>query len=210
MIKLSVDEIVKATKGKLVSGPENIEFPGISIDSRKITKGELFWAIKGDRFDGNEFISQALKSGATGIVTDNDSSEEECVSNVSLIKVDSSLEALQKVASFNRRKHPLPLVAITGSNGKTTTKEILASILESRYKVLKNEGNLNNLIGVPLTLLKLHSDHEIAVIEMGMNRLGEIRALAAMAKPNMGIITNIGEAHLEGLGSIEAIKKGKR
>lgn len=209
MIMLSIDEIVKATGGKLISGSGNVEFSAISIDSRKIKERELFWAIKGDRFDGNDFISGALNNGAAGIVTDSKSDLGENITDIPIIKVASPLEALQKLASFSRQKYPIPLVGITGSNGKTTTKEILATILEGRHKVLKNEGNFNNLIGVPLTLLKLHSGHEVAVIEMGMNKSGEIRVLATMAQPNIGIITNVGEAHLEGLGSIEAIKEAK-
>ena len=209
MSGLSVDEIVRATDGELLVGARDVEFPAISIDSRKIQPGELFWAIKGDHFNGNDFIPEVLKKGAAGLVTDKGLSVCKGSENIPLIKVTSSLNALQRLATYNRRKHPVPLVAITGSNGKTTTKEIMASILESKYEVLKNEGNLNNLIGVPLTLLRLHTDHEVAVIEMGMNKAGEIRELAAMARPNLGIITNIGEAHLEGLGTIENIKRAK-
>jgi UDP-N-acetylmuramoyl-tripeptide--D-alanyl-D-alanine ligase len=209
MSGLSVDEIVSATNGELLGGARDIEFPAISIDSRKIQPGELFWAIRGEHFNGNDFIPEVLKKGAAGLVTDNELTVSIGSESVPLIKVGSSLDALQKLASYNRDKHPVPLVAITGSNGKTTTKEMVASILACKYEVLKNEGNLNNLIGVPLTLLRLHTDHEAAVIEMGMNKAGEIRALAHMARPNLGIITNIGEAHLEGLGSIENIKRAK-
>ena len=205
----TVRDILSATGGELVNGQDNARFAGISIDSRNVEPGELFWAIKGERFDGNKFVDEVFKKGAGGFVTDNGRACPENAGDFAMIKVSSSLHALQSLAAFNRERHPVPLVGITGSNGKTTTKEILASILEGRYEVLKNKGNLNNLIGVPLTLLQLHSDHEVAVIEMGMNRRGEIRKLATMSKPDIGIITNIGEAHLEGLGNIENVKEAK-
>lgn len=209
MSGFTAEEIAQATGGELSGGGGDARFLAVSIDSRSIQRGELFWALKGERFDGNDFIRQAVKKGAAGLVTDICLSGDMRPEDIPIIKVDSSLNALQRLASYNRRKHPVPLVAITGSNGKTSTKEILSSILELRYEVLKNEGNLNNLIGVPLTLLKLHSDHEAAVIEMGMNRVGEIRTLATMAGPDMGVITNIGEAHLEGLGTLGNIKRAK-
>jgi len=206
MATFKAQDILRETGGILICGNPETSFSGISIDSRKIEPGGLFWAIKGERFDGNDFIEEARSKGAAGIVAESCKDvREECT----LIEVASSLEALQSLAAFNRRRHGIPLVAITGSNGKTSTKEILSAILQKRYEVLKNEGNLNNLIGVPLTLLNISSDHEVAVVEMGMNRKGEIRALAAMASPDIGLITNIGEAHLEGLGSIEDIKMAK-
>lgn len=205
----SVKDIVEATGGNLVRGSRGASFSGISIDSRRIAPGELFWAIRGERFNGGDFISDALSRGAAGVVTDNGVSPGMIADDLAMIKVASSLEALQALAAFNRRRHPVPLVAITGSNGKTTTKEILVSILKNRYEVLKNEGNLNNHIGVPLTLLKLHTGHEVAVIELGMNRRGEIRELARMARPDFGVITNIGEAHLETLGSVENVRRAK-
>ena len=199
-------DILTQAGGILVGGSVDTTFSGVSIDSRKIRQGDLFWAIKGERFDGNDFIDEAKSKGAAGIVTESDGHvNEQCT----IIKVESSLRSLQLLAAFNRRRHNIPLVAITGSNGKTSTKEILSSVLKKRFKVLKNEGNLNNLIGVPLTLLKIDSGHEAAVVEMGMNRKGEISVLAEMAGPDIGLITNIGEAHLEGLGSMENIKKAK-
>lgn len=202
-------EILESTGGELVHGPRNIQFSGISIDSRKIGKGELFWAIRGERHNGNDYLHDALAKGAAGVVSDNGTLVSKLSGDVAGIRVGASLTALQRLASYNRLKNSVPLVAVTGSNGKTTTKEITAAILKKRYEVLKNEGNLNNLIGVPLTLLKLHSDHEVAVIEMGMNRQGEIRELTTMARPDIGVITNIGEAHLEGLGHVENIKRAK-
>ncbi|MBE9536073.1 MAG: UDP-N-acetylmuramoyl-tripeptide--D-alanyl-D-alanine ligase, partial [Proteobacteria bacterium] len=182
---------------------------GLSIDSRSVAADELFWGIKGDRFDGNDFRDDAFSKGVTGFVSDNGYVPDGKRDELTLIKVPSSLKALQALAAYNRKKHPVPLVAVTGSNGKTTTKEIIASILKQRFEVLKNEGNLNNQIGVPLTLLKLHGEHEVAVVELGMNRAGEIRDLTGIARPDIGVITCIGEAHLEGLGSLENIKRAK-
>lgn len=205
----SVEEILNATGGNLMAGKKETCFSGISIDSRSIEEGELFWGIKGDRFDGNDFRDDAFGKGVKGFITDNGYVPDGKNDDVTLIKVPSSLDALQELAAYNRKKHRVPLVAVTGSNGKTTTKEIIASILKQRYEVLKNEGNLNNQIGVPLTLLKLHGEHEVAVVELGMNRSGEIRELTKIACPDIGVITCIGEAHLEGLGTLENIKKAK-
>ena len=204
-----VKDILRATDAVLEGGPEENVFKGVSIDSRKIGPGELFWAIKGERFDGSSFIMEAAERGASGVVSEKGIANIPLSGDIAKIKVGSSLEALHRLAAYNRKRHAVPLVAITGSNGKTTTKEILASILKKRFEVLKNEGNLNNLIGVPLTLLKLHSDHEVAVVEMGMNSRGEISQLTKMAMPDIGVITNIGEAHLEGLGSLENVKRAK-
>ncbi len=201
--------VLHATGGELLAGQKGVVFSGVSIDSRKTGEGELFLAIKGERFNGNDFTFDALSQGAGGVMTDNGLAAEKISDQIPIIKVDSSLRALQALAAFNRQRFPVPLVAVTGSNGKTTTKEMLASILSKKYDVLKNEGNLNNHIGVPLTLLKLHSMHDVAVVEMGMNKEGEIRELAAMASPDIGVITNIGEAHLEGLGTIENISRAK-
>ncbi|MDH3974727.1 MAG: UDP-N-acetylmuramoyl-tripeptide--D-alanyl-D-alanine ligase [Deltaproteobacteria bacterium] len=205
----TASEIVESTGGELVHGQRDSLFSGVSIDSRNIGEGELFWAIKGEHHNGNDYVYDALEKGAAGVVSDKAIFAPGLPGGVVGIKVAASLAALQRLASHNRQKNPVPLVAITGSNGKTTTKEITASILKKRFEVLKNEGNLNNLIGVPLTLLKLHSDHEVAVVEMGMNRRGEIHELTTMARPDIGVITNIGEAHLEGLGHVENIKRAK-
>lgn len=202
-------EIVEATGGHIVAGSRDYAFRGISIDSRNIASGELFWTIKGERFDGNDFIKEAIGKGAAGIVTEKADIAYETGERLACIWVNSSLKALQALAAFNRRRFRAPVIAVTGSNGKTTTKEILASVLMRRYRVLKNYGNMNNLIGVPLTLLAMHSGHEAAVIEIGMNKRGEIRKLARICAPDIGVITNIGEAHLEGLGSLENIKRAK-
>ena len=208
-LSFSLQDILDATGAVVVGDIHENVFKGVSIDSRKIGKGEIFWAIKGENFDGGDFLNQAIEGGATAVVAENGVVLASLTSDITKIRVDSSLNALQQLAAYNRKRHNVPLVAITGSNGETTTKEILASILEKKFDVLKNEGNLNNLIGVPLTLLKLHSDHEVAVVEMGMNSSGEIAQLTKMAMPDIGLITNIGEAHLEGLGSLENVKRAK-
>jgi UDP-N-acetylmuramoyl-tripeptide--D-alanyl-D-alanine ligase len=203
----TVDEIVSATQGKLMGGDRKTIFSGTCIDSRKIKPGELFIAIRGDRFDGHDFISQAFEAGATGAVLSADHNLNS--NNKVVIQVVDTLRALQEIARFHRSRFNIPLIAITGSNGKTTTKEMAASILVRRFRLLKNEGNLNNHIGVPLTILTLESVHEVAVIEMGINRPGELRRLCEIARPQAGLITNIGPTHLEFLGDVEGVARAK-
>jgi len=177
----------------------------VSTDSRKIEPGSLFFALRGDKFDGNQYAKTALEQGAAfAIVDDPDLSNiEQC------IVVDDVLQTLQELARYHRRQLHIPIIAITGSNGKTTTKELLAAVLGSQYPLHYTEGNLNNHIGVPLTLLKLDPRIEVAVIEMGANHQGEIDQLCRIAEPTHGLITNIGKAHLEGFGGVEGVKKGK-
>jgi UDP-N-acetylmuramoyl-tripeptide--D-alanyl-D-alanine ligase len=177
---LSLQEILKAARGKQVS-----------IDSRTIKPGELFIPLKGPNFDGRKFISEAIKKGA------------------SVLDVKDGLEALQTLATHHRNKFNIPVIGVTGSVGKTTTKDMIASILSCEMTVLKNEENYNNEIGVPLTLLKLTKKHKAAVIEMGMQKLGEIAELAGIARPNIAVITNIGEAHLEHLKTKKNVAKAK-
>lgn len=191
---------------------KSIEIKGVSIDSRSIRVGELFLAIRGDRFDGHDFVLDAFKRGAWGAVVERSVLEQRYSSLGNLkniFPVEDTLHALQEMSFMHRRKFTLPIVGITGSNGKTTTKEMLASILMQRGPVLKNEGNLNNHIGVPLTLLKLDANHKTAAIEMGMSGLGEIDLLARLVGPDAGVITNIGPAHLEFLGSMDRIAQAK-
>ncbi|MBW2039312.1 MAG: UDP-N-acetylmuramoyl-tripeptide--D-alanyl-D-alanine ligase [Deltaproteobacteria bacterium] len=205
---LSVKAILEASKGVLVQGGLHTSFAGVCTDSRSIKPGELFFALKGEKFDGHQFISEAVKRGGRGVVVERQIQgilEE----TIPVIKVPDTLQALGDLADFWRRRHPIPLVAITGSNGKTTTKEMLAWILGKSYKVLKNPGNFNNLIGLPLSLLKMNSQDQVAVLEMGMNRKGEIRRLAQIAKPDLGILTNISPVHLEGLGSLRGVMEAK-
>jgi UDP-N-acetylmuramoyl-tripeptide--D-alanyl-D-alanine ligase len=183
---------------------------GASSDSRKIGKGELFIPLRGSNFDGHRFIDEALKKGAAGALLE----QEKEIAGSSfpdrfLIRVPDTLQALGDLAHFWRKRQTTRVVAITGSNGKTTTKEMTARILASRFRLLKNEGNLNNLIGMPLSLLKLSGEHEAAVLEMGMNAFGEIRRLKAIADPQVSLITNIGRAHLEFLGDLEGVARAK-
>ena len=173
----------------------------ICTDTRNIIEGSLFFALKGDNFNGNEFAAEALKQGAKYVVID----EEEYNTDKRCIKVKKVLKALQYLAQYHRRQFDIPVIGITGSNGKTTTKELIAAVLNKKYNALVTEGNLNNHLGVPFTLLKMRAHHEIAVIEMGANKVGDIAELAEFAEPNYGIITNIGKAHLEGFGSYENV-----
>jgi UDP-N-acetylmuramoyl-tripeptide--D-alanyl-D-alanine ligase len=204
----SVDEIVSATQGKLVGGKKGHEFSGVCIDSRMVKPGQLFIAIKGDRFDGHDFIPQALEAGASGAILSMRSRHLRFQNKV-LIQVEDTLTALQEIARVHRSRFNIPVIAITGSNGKTTTKEMAASILAHQFRLLKNEGNLNNHIGAPLTLLRLEPAHQVAVIEMGINRPGELRRLCQIAQPQVGLITNIGPAHLEFLGNVEGVALAK-
>jgi UDP-N-acetylmuramoyl-tripeptide--D-alanyl-D-alanine ligase len=189
-----------------------MEIRGVSIDSRTVKTGELFIAIKGDRFDGHDFVPDAFRKGAWGALVERSALERRYAAMNGLgnvIPVEDTLVSLQEMAMMHRKRYPIPVVGITGSNGKTTTKEMLASILLRNGPVLKNEGNLNNHIGVPLTLLKLDARHRAAIIEMGMSGLGEIGTLTRIAMPSVGVITNIGPAHLEFLGSIDTVARAK-
>jgi UDP-N-acetylmuramoyl-tripeptide--D-alanyl-D-alanine ligase len=205
---LGLDFVLNSTKGKLVSGRGHGSFSGVSTDSRNISDGEIFFALKGDNHDGHEYIDEALKKGASGAVIE-DSSRAHNGGKL-LIQVPSTLKALGDLASGWRKSFPeLKLAAITGSNGKTTTKEMAWSIVSRKYKTLRNTGNFNNLIGLPLTLFRLDASYKAAVVELGMNEFGEIRRLAEIALPDTGAITNIGRAHLERLGGIEGVAKAK-
>ena len=179
--------------------------PKVITDSRKIETGCLFFALKGDQFNGNKYAEEAILKGASYAIID----EEKYKKGGETIVVDDVLSTLQKLATFHRRRMIIPIIAITGSNGKTTTKELISVVLNSQYSCHYTKGNLNNHIGVPLTLLELRPEHEVAIIEMGANHVGEIDFLCKIAEPTHGIITNIGKAHLEGFGGIEGVKKGK-
>ena len=178
---------------------------GIATDSRNVKKGDIFFALKGDNFDGNQFASQSLKNGAVLAVVDNQGLPD----NPAFFKVADVLETLQQLANLHRKQFSIPIIAITGSNGKTTTKELIAAVLNAHYPTHFTKGNLNNHIGVPLTLLAMPLNTEIAVIEMGANHQGEINDLCQIAEPTHGLITNIGKAHLEGFGGVEGVKMGK-
>lgn len=179
---------------------------GVSTDSRRIERGVMFFALRGDKFDGNRFAQAALDKGASYAVVSRDSGFAD---DGKYIVVDDTLEALQALARMHRSRFRIPVIGLTGTNGKTTTKELLCSVLSSRYSVTATSGNLNNHIGVPLTLLRITDQTEMAVVEMGANHPGEIAALASIALPDYGLVTNVGKAHIEGFGSFEGVKKTK-
>ena len=183
-----------------------LRHPHVSTDTRHLVKDSLFFALKGASFDGNQFALQALEAGCAYAVVDDyqiAQKDERC------IYVDDALVALQVLAAYHRRQLGTPILQITGTNGKTTTKELVAAVLSERLRVLYTEGNLNNHIGVPLTLLRLTDEHEFAVIETGANHVGEIAMLSDIVQPNCGIITNVGKAHIEGFGSFEGVIQAK-
>jgi UDP-N-acetylmuramoyl-tripeptide--D-alanyl-D-alanine ligase len=182
-----------------------LQHPYIQTDSRKLKEGEIFFALKGEHFNGNLFAKEALQKGAVAVVVD----EDVPVKHPAIIRVDHVLYTLQELARHHRLQFHVPFIAITGSNGKTTTKELIHAVLSSHYITYTTEGNLNNHIGIPLTLLKIKSDAQMAVIEMGANHQKEIESYCKYVLPTHGLITNIGKAHLEGFGGIEGVKKGK-
>ena len=182
-----------------------IHNPQVTTDSRNCPKGSIFFALKGDKFDGNQYAGKALASGCVYAVIDN----PDYYIGERTILVDNVLKTLQQLAHHHRKVLGLPIIGITGTNGKTTTKELLAAVLSTKFNLLYTEGNFNNHIGVPLTLLRLTHDHEMAVIEMGASHPGDIKELADIVHPNYGIITNVGRAHLEGFGSFEGVIRTK-
>ena len=177
----------------------------VTTDSRNCPVGSLFIALKGDNFNGNHFAKQALDLGSSFAVVD----EADAVTDERILLVDDCLKTLQGLAAHHRKQCNIPVIGITGTNGKTTTKELMASVLSKKYNLLYTQGNLNNHIGVPLTLLRLKPEHEIAVIEMGANHPGEIKELVEITDPDFGLITNVGKAHLEGFGSFEGVIRTK-
>jgi len=181
-----------------------IKSSGICTDTRKLQKNQLFIALKGHNFDGNQYAIQALENGASYAIID-----DATINHDKAILVSDTLKALQELATFHRQHLNIPIIALTGSNGKTTTKELIHSVLKTQYNCIATQGNFNNHIGVPLTLLSMSHDTEIGVVEMGANHLKEIADLSEIARPNYGYITNIGKAHLEGFGSEENILIGK-
>ena len=183
-----------------------IQSNGICTDTRKLKKGDIYFALKGPSFNGNDFALKALNAGAVYAVIDESLESKD----QRLIHVDDALQALQQLARIHRRKLNIPILAITGSNGKTTNKELIAAVLSKKYKTHYTSGNLNNHIGVPLTLLSLNDEHEVAVVEMGANHIGEIAELCSIAEPDHALITSIGVAHLEGFGSMKGIRNGKK
>ncbi len=206
MIRFGIDDLLAATGGETAGTDEGTVVTGISTDSRRISAGDLFIPLIGENFDGHDFIQSAFDKGAAASLTQNESLH---FPGKAIILVKDTLKALQSLAQWYRNRFDIPFVGITGSVGKTSTKEMVACAIAERYNVLKNEGNFNNEIGLPLTMFKLDSNHEAAVIEMGMSAVGEIRALAAIVRPKVGIITNVGLSHIEKLGSRQNILKAK-
>ena len=182
-----------------------LQHPSVQTDTRKLLPGDLFFALKGPNFNGNKFAQEALNAGAAFVVID----EAAGFKDIRLISTGDALQTLQQLAKYHRQQFTIPFIAITGSNGKTTTKELIHEVLSSTYKTYTTKGNLNNHIGIPLTILSVQKDAELAVIEMGANHQKEIESYCAYTLPTHGIITNCGKAHLEGFGGMEGVKKGK-
>ncbi|MBI3809815.1 MAG: UDP-N-acetylmuramoyl-tripeptide--D-alanyl-D-alanine ligase [Nitrospirae bacterium] len=201
-----VQEMVEITGGRLVSGFSRKRARRVWTDSRTVRRGDLFVALAGRRFDGHRFVAEALRKGAVGALVRHGF---KLPGTALLIEVDEPLRAFQDLARAHRRRFDIPVVAVSGSNGKTTTKDMIAAILAERFTTLKTEGNLNNHIGVPQTLLRLASRHEAAVIEMGISGLGEMARLCEIAEPTHGVLTNIGPTHLETLGDVRTVARAK-
>jgi UDP-N-acetylmuramoyl-tripeptide--D-alanyl-D-alanine ligase len=209
-VHMTAGKILSPIKGELLRGSRDRLFSGISTDSRTVGKGQLFWALRGETFDGHGFVKEAIKKGAAGVVVNKDwTAHLPANTRASIIGVSDTLKALGDLARWWRRRFKARVAAITGSGGKTTTKEMTSAILSLEGLTLKNEGNFNNLIGLPLSLFLLEKSHRYAVLEMGMNRPGEIGRLTEIADPDIGLITNVGRAHLEGVGSIEGVARAK-
>ncbi len=205
MANLTADTIIGATGGRLLCGDLRA-FNGVSIDSRTIRENDIFFALRGEKFNGHDFLNDALSRAGGAVI---DSFPGALPVNKTIIQVNDTLRALQDLAHYRRTRLNIPVVAITGSNGKTTTKEMTHSILSGRFKTMKNKGNLNNHIGLPLSLAGVASDVEVIVLELGMNAPGEIKRLCEIALPSHGIITNLGSAHIGRLGSRYAIRDAK-
>ena len=211
MKDLSIKNIIEVTKGKLLVGNEEYICKSYSKDTRTIKNGDCYIGIKGENFDGNIFWEKALENGASTVIVQNVEIEDEKLkkwADKNIIKVEDTLEALYSLARYKRSLYDIPVIAITGSVGKTSTKDIVANVVSKKYKTLKTEGNNNNNIGLPFTIFRLQ-DEEVAVLEMGMNHFGEISLLSSIANPTICIITNIGTSHIGNLGSRENILKAK-
>lgn len=208
MAIFTLAEIVKAVKGKVLEQGAD-KFTDVVTDSRKISDGVLFVALKGEKFNGEIFAAEALSKGAAGVLVSSEYSYDRPLGGTVIQAERDTLEAYQRIAFCHRNRFHIPMITITGSNGKTTTKDLTAAVLSSKFNVLKTQANFNNEIGLPMTLLQLTQEHEAAVTEIGMRGLGQIAALAPVAAPNIGIVTNVGETHMELLGSMENIAKAK-
>ena len=206
-MNLKIKDIIDVTKGSLICGNLNTECKKFSTDTRKIQEGDTYIALKGETFDGNDYWKEAIDKGAETVIIEKEVND--IIPEKNIIVVKNTQEALEQIATAKRNLYKdLIVVGVTGSVGKTSTKDIIANVLQQKYKTLKTQGNFNNDIGLPLTILNLE-DHEVAVIEMGMNHLGEISKLTKIAKPTLSVITNVGTAHIGNLGSRENILKAK-
>ena len=220
MASFTIEEVLKVTGGKLLSGELRQRARRLRTDSRSLQWGDLFFALKGPYFDGHQFVSQAIKNGAIGAVVET-SPPPDIIRNLNrwnrrrnkppsiYIEVGDALAAFQELARYHRQRFDIPVIAITGSNGKTTTKEMITSTLKAQWRVLSTKGNFNNKIGLPHTLLRLHKGHEMAVIEMGVDAEGQTTRLCHIAQPTIGVMTNIGPDHLEFFGSLEGSARAK-
>lgn len=210
----TIDHILSATNGALLYAPPEASFTGVGIDSRTVGTDQLFVAIRGERHDGHTFVSQVVAAGGRGLVIESGSGtpfqhDRWRELGVACIEVKDTTRALGALAAFQRQRETIPVVAITGSNGKTSTRQMAALVVGRRYNALTTRGNFNNEIGLPLTLFQLSPAHEAAVLELGMNHCGEIRRLGAICRPTVGVITNVGPAHLEFLGTLEGVARAK-
>lgn len=205
-------DVLKATGGVLLSGDGGDCFYGITTDSRKVNPGDLFVALEGEKYDGHDFLEKASRQGAAGLLVHDKSANPHMTGQngkITVIQVADTLQALGDLARNYRKRFPIPVIGLTGSSGKTTTKEMMAAIIGRRKTILATEGNLNNLIGLPQMIFRLTKDFELAIFEMGTNCPGEIRRLTQIAAPDIGLITNIGPAHLAGFGSMDGVREEK-
>jgi len=206
MEKLSIEEIIKATRGEVICGVREGKISGVSIDSRTIEEGEIFFALKGERFDGHDFLGEAMEKGAKAAVV---SRKRKFISKMPVIKVTDTLIALQELAKFYRQKFRPVVIGVTGSNGKTTTKDMIKALLSSKYRVVATPGNFNNLVGLPLTLFEISPQTQFLVLEMATNHPGEIKRLSEISLPQIGVITNIGATHLQFFRCISKVLSAK-
>lgn len=209
---LKIRELLKHFSYELASGAPETAIGSFSIDSRKVALGQAFIAIKGERFDGHNFVQDAIRNGARAVIAqrlDNPTLEAAKLNSTAVIKVKDTVKALGEIARYNRERFDIPVIVVTGSNGKTTTKEMISWVLSAKHKTLKNEGTKNNHIGLPLTLANLNSTYDCAVLEAGTNHFGEIPYLSGVASPNIAVLTNIGESHLEHFQNLRGVLKEK-
>lgn len=209
MDNIKLQDIVKAIGGKLLVEGKQRDFSRVVIDSRKVNKGDIFFAIKGENFDAHKFVDNVLENGAGLVIVHKEEEYKSFSEDSSIVLVEDTKKALLDLASFYIDTLDIKVVGITGSTGKTSTKDLIAAALSEKYKVFKTKGNFNNDIGMPLMILELNKDYEVAILEMGMSNLGEIETLARVAKPDIAVITNIGTSHMENLKNRDNILKAK-